>query len=651
MEYYNIYFEVASIFVLGLIIMIMSVKRQLNIYKNRLFYRGIVLMLFLNLLDIVSSWIINYENKKPGIDVPIWIGTIVCMGVFLLQQVVVRIFVEYISLMVHPNREKQKIPLFILQGLTGLYFIVVVTTPITKLFFYLDKTNGAYHYGPMHFFMFLVPAICGLYAAGLLLHSKTLLSRTQKSIIVVFAALIFTTLIVQVVFIPKCLITYFVVTITLVGVFLTLQSPDYYLDRTTMAFNHDGLRVMVNDKMSRKEPFSVLLLSICDLRGVKDGFSVENKRLVYRKLCGRLFKLSNTDVFREDDKLYILFYEPDSAEGNEKLVEGWLQEGIVVESLQTRVMVDAKMLVFDFPGRIQKEEEFYSVIKYFLSNSGYNEYNTLQYINEEFFKRKKRYEDVKHLVEEAIRIEGIEMYYQPIYSTQKDRFCSAEALVRMKDTETIGFVSPEEFIPIAEKENLIIQLEDIILRKICSFVKRERLQELGLDYIEINLSGNQCMRADLHKQLSDLIESYGIAPEFINFEVTETSAIDNSECLMWNMQQLQKFGASFALDDYGSGCSNLQYLVEFPFEIVKLDKGIVWTYFGAKNQRIKSVLPLSVDMLHHINVRIVAEGVETEEQKNELISMGVQYLQGYYFSKPINEQEFIAFIKEKNACA
>ena len=159
------------------------------------------------------------------------------------------------------------------------------------------------------------------------------------------------------------------------------------------------------------------------------------------------------------------------------------------------------------------------------------------------------------------------------------------------------------------------------------------------------------MRADLHKQLSDLIESYGIAPEFINFEVTETSAIDNSECLMWNMQQLQKFGASFALDDYGSGCSNLQYLVEFPFEIVKLDKGIVWTYFGAKNQRIKSVLPLSVDMLHHINVRIVAEGVETEEQKNELISMGVQYLQGYYFSKPINEQEFIAFIKEKNACA
>lgn len=215
------------------------------------------------------------------------------------------------------------------------------------------------------------------------------------------------------------------------------------------------------------------------------------------------------------------------------------------------VKVIAEMLSFDFPGRIHTVEDFNSIIKYFMKGNYYKRQNVLQFIDDDFFQRKRRYEDVKKLVEEAIRTEGIEIFYQPIYSTQKDIFLSAEALVRLADKETIGFVSPEEFIPIAEKEHLILQLEDIILRKICRFVKERNLQQYGVEYIEVNLSGNQCMQADLYEQLRSLIDEYEIPPGFINFEVTETSAIDNSECLIRNMQQLLDYGASFALDDYG----------------------------------------------------------------------------------------------------
>ena len=218
----------------------------------------------------------------------------------------------------------------------------------------------------------------------------------------------------------------------------------------------------------------------------------------------------------------------------------------------------------------------------------------------------------------------------------------------MRDTTSIGFVSPEEFIPIAEKEHLILQLEELILRKICSFIRAANLQELGVNYMEINLSGNQCVQADLAEQLQSLINEYNISPEFINFEVTETATIDNGDCLIRNMQELQSHGSTFALDDYGSGASNLKYLVEYPFEIVKLDKSIVWTHFGATNSKTKAVLPLSVHMLREMKVRIVAEGVENAEQKEELERMGVQYLQGYYFSKPISEDEYIQFLKRYN---
>lgn len=410
---------------------------------------------------------------------------------------------------------------------------------------------------------------------------------------------------------------------------------------------------MLKDRIKSKKPFAVLFVPIYDFENIKGGFSIENKRMVYKQICTSLFQIPKTDVFREDDKFYIFMYEFAKAEDYAMKIGKWLTDGISVNELDEEVKIIAKMLMFDFPGRVSNEEEFYAAIRYFMVGDYYKHFNELEFINEEFFRKKKRYEDVRHLVEEAIRTDGIEIYYQPIYSTQKKEFHSAEALVRLKDKDTIGFVSPEEFIPIAEKENLILQLEKLILRKICSFVKRERIYDLGLQYIEINLSGNQCMQADLYEQLSELIDEYGISPKFLNFEVTETFTIDNSEYLSKNMEQLRSYGSTFSLDDYGSGCSNLNYLVDYPFEIVKLDKGIVWTYFDEQkqNEKSRSVLPLSINMLREMNVRIVAEGVETEEQKDELIRMGVQYLQGYYFSKPISEMEFIRFLKEHKGCA
>ena len=156
------------------------------------------------------------------------------------------------------------------------------------------------------------------------------------------------------------------------------------------------------------------------------------------------------------------------------------------------------------------------------------------------------------------------------------------------------------------------------------------------------------MQEDLYAQLQGLIEEYGISPDFINFEVTETAAIGDSRCLSRNMEEMKNFGSTFALDDYGSGASNLQYLVDYPFEIVKLDKSIVWTHFRETNPKTRPVLPLSIRMLREMDVLIVAEGVEYEEEKEGLIRMGVQYLQGYYFSKPIGEKEFLQFLREHN---
>ncbi len=661
---YNIHFEIAAVFFLLFVIVMLKIKRQLNIFKNGLFFAELNVILLLNLLDIASAFLINNSEELQGYQY--WLGVTYSVTIltYLLQQVAIMLFLLYVVAFLNLKEIGQV--LFRLFGVLSIvYALLVLSTPFTKLVFYLE-TDGRYRYGKLHSVYFLIPLACGICTLILMIVKWRRFSLIEKRTFAFFCISTFLVFGIQVFLIPSHLIIYFWIAIALVALFLSLQSPDYYLDRTTSAFNSDGLTVMLHDRIARKKPFSVLLMSVYDFEGIEGGFSTQNKRLIYSQVCSALIqgqkrnhtngqnfhlygkKKKKLDVFRDDDKIYIMFYDVPNAEKNAISIGTWVTEGIQVVGKSKPVKMVAKMLFFDFPGDIRSEEEFYSVIKYFLTDDYYSRFNVLNAMNDEFFKKKKRYEDVRRLVEEAIRTEGIEMYYQPIYSTVRDDFHSAEALVRLRDVNSIGFVSPEEFIRIAEKENLILQLEDIILRKICKFIKEARLEELGIEYIEVNLSGNQCMQEDLYTQLQGLIEEYHISPNFINFEVTETAAIGDSRCLSHNMEEMKSFGSTFALDDYGSGASNLQYLVDYPFEIVKLDKSIVWTHFRETNPKTRPVLPLSIRMLREMNVLIVAEGVEYEEEKEGLIRMGVQYLQGYYFSKPIGEQEFLQFLREHN---
>ena len=632
-------------------LILIKVKRQLNIYQNRLFSWQLGVAMLMNLADVAAFLLINYENSSPGKDVPLiwrWTATILS---FSLQQILMQLFLVYCSTFASKESKSGR-GLKVMSVISWIYGFLILSTPFTRVIFYFSE-EGVYHNGKLRFLQFVIFAMFGIYGCCVAYINRKRLSKALTAGILACSGITVMIVVLQAVVIPNIFVLYFWSTLILLVVFMTLQSPDYYVDRMTNAFNQEGLTVLLKDRIKSKKPFAVLFVPIYDFENIKGGFSIENKRMVYKQICTSLFQIPKTDVFREDDKFYIFMYEFAKAEDYAMKIGKWLTDGISVNELDEEVKIIAKMLMFDFPGRVSNEEEFYAAIRYFMVGDYYKHFNELEFINEEFFRKKKRYEDVRHLVEEAIRTDGIEIYYQPIYSTQKKEFHSAEALVRLKDKDTIGFVSPEEFIPIAEKENLILQLEKLILRKICSFVKRERIYDLGLQYIEINLSGNQCMQADLYEQLSELIDEYGISPKFFNFEVTETFTIDNSEYLSKNMEQLRSYGSTFSLDDYGSGCSNLNYLVDYPFEIVKLDKGIVWTYFDEQkqNEKSRSVLPLSINMLREMNVRIVAEGVETEEQKDELIRMGVQYLQGYYFSKPISEMEFIRFLKEHKGCA
>lgn len=163
-------------------------------------------------------------------------------------------------------------------------------------------------------------------------------------------------------------------------------------------------------------------------------------------------------------------------------------------------------------------------------------------------------------------------------------------------------------------------------------------------YIEVNLSGTQSMDEKLPETLLQITEKYQVEPGFINLEITETAAVHAGARLFSNMKKLRQAGCHFSMDDFGTGYSNLSQVAEINFELIKLDKSLLWPCFEEKGEKAEVILKACIDMIHRLGCSIVAEGVETEEQMKLLMAQKVEYLQGYYYARSMPETNYMEFL-------
>ncbi|MGE0075353.1 MAG: EAL domain-containing protein, partial [Sphaerochaetaceae bacterium] len=234
-----------------------------------------------------------------------------------------------------------------------------------------------------------------------------------------------------------------------------------------------------------------------------------------------------------------------------------------------------------------------------------------------------------------------QVLYQPIFETQTLNIYSAEALARIDDP-ALGPISPAEFIPIAETSGLIIDLTYMILRKVCLLWKELAANPSHLSRIAINLSAINFLEPSMEKHLLGVIRENGVSPRNIKFELTESVIVESFDRVKEAMDHMAANGISFSLDDYGKGYSNLEYLVNLPFSTVKVDKSIVQAC--QKNYTLIESIML---MLTSMGKKIVAEGVETEQQLALLSEAGATRVQGFLFAKPMPGSDLIDHIKQR----
>ena len=249
--------------------------------------------------------------------------------------------------------------------------------------------------------------------------------------------------------------------------------------------------------------------------------------------------------------------------------------------------------------------------------------------------------DLRHALE---RNEFV-VYYQPQINAHTRQIVCAEALVRW-DHPDKGRISPYIFIPIAEATGLIQGIGEWVLEKSCEQLKS--WHKLGLDSIRIavNLSARQFNQINLSEWLTDLFQRHQIDPNKIELELTESTLVDDIPRSIEQLHQLKSVGIKVAMDDFGTGYSSLSYLQQFPFDILKIDQCFIRKI--DQNPKNAAIAQAIITMAHQLNLRVVAEGVETTEELTFVHENNCDEIQGYFFSEPITSEEFTQLLQTEN---
>ena len=241
--------------------------------------------------------------------------------------------------------------------------------------------------------------------------------------------------------------------------------------------------------------------------------------------------------------------------------------------------------------------------------------------------------DMKHAMENG----EFQVYLQPKYSTKEEKLSGAEALVRWIHP-TRGFISPGRFVPIFEKNGFVLNLDDFMISEVAKQQAKWMSEGKELFPISVNVSRAHFTRADLAEHICGIVDKYGVPHDKIELELTESAFFDDKEVLIKTVKKLKEYGFEISMDDFGAGYSSLNSLKEMPLDVLKLDA----EFFRGEDDenRGEVIVGEAITLAKKLNMRIVAEGIETREQVDSLARMDCDLIQGYYFAKPMPISEF-----------
>lgn len=434
------------------------------------------------------------------------------------------------------------------------------------------------------------------------------------------------------------LVVGFAMAVGIMILYVVLENPDSNLDRQLGCFNSHAMQNFLSMYLDSGAQFHVLDLSLADIRSLETrGVEVT---AAARTVIEKLEKIQGIKVFKNMNAgLVIVSEDAEKLDGTSRrimeLVSGYSGASSIVTTLIVR-----------------NAEQFFTadeLLKFltFVRSQSSARLSAIVNVSDRMIREFKQAREIEEEIDLALTEDRVEVFLQPICAPDGTP-SYAEALVRIRQKDG-SMLSPGLFIPVAETTGQIKVLGERVLEKVCIFLRDSEALALGLRMVDVNLSAVQCNDSAMAGRLCQITEKCGISPKHISFEITETAVSEVKDVLIENMNVLVSKGFCFALDDFGKGESNLMYIVEMPSQIIKLDMDMTKAYFS--NPKACPVVEAIVAMAKRLNLTTIAEGVETREEVDGIAGLGIDYIQGYYFSRPLPMDEFIGFMRRNGRTA
>ena len=590
------------------------------------------------LFDILSVQLI--KNITPQL---VWLNYIVLIVYYIMFNAMPLLYYMLFWFLSEKNRKMPLKQYWIMFGIYLTFSLFTVTSPVTHLVFWFDD-NLIFRHGPLFYGYYILDIFYVLLGVIHFLRHRKQFTSTQIMSLMFFTFACFVASMIQT-FVPYLLISGFVFSLTILITFLSLENPDDYIDMESGLYNRRAFMVRAQERIDFERPMFIIGLYSEPLIHILRSIGEENRRIFYNNVFSYLREMAGKEnVYRLTyEKFAIMFTEISDEKGYEVVEEicNYFREPIKCGNIEISISLNVRIV--KYPDDVTSLEDLMDLIEDSLEDKiGYNDAVSLR-ADPKILDKRKREHKIVQILEEAMNNNSFDIVYQPIYNIDKGGYTSAEALLRLR-SEELGDLTPDEFIPLAEKNGLSLQIGNYVFKEVCKFIANNKLWEKGIENIHVNLSVIQCMQEKLYEILFDIMDHYEVDYKYIDLDVSETTAIIANETLLRNMNVMLDHGMSFSLDNYGTGLSNTNTLVKYPFKYVKLDKTLVRSAVNDEKARI--ILHKTVSMVKDLDMSVVAEGVEDMGEYDMVVYLGCNYIQGFMFSNPLSPEDYLKFVSK-----
>lgn len=421
-----------------------------------------------------------------------------------------------------------------------------------------------------------------------------------------------------------------------------VSTHDRLTDLPIRALFYDRVeRAIISSVDSQKQPrrLSILLIEIENFKDIYEALGRNSSDLILKQISKRLqgVSLARDDVAKVDSNVFGVLLSAKSdvgrAEEFAQQIQKTMESPFTIDGLQVAIHSDVGIVHFpehgdDVDTLVQRAGVALRIAQ--KSTKGYATYDPS--FDKQTPLRLTLISELRH----AIERDDLELFYQPQVSIKTAEICGVEALLRWNHP-VHGFISPDEFVPMAERNRMIRLLTQWVLRR--AFRDCANWHRHGFPIkVSVNLSAKDLHDPELPDLIAGVAVATGIKPEWIILEITEGSVMSEPDNALAIIKRLNEMGYQFSIDDFGTGYSSMAYLKKLPLAALKIDKGFVMDILNSENDA--AIVKATINLGHNLGLMVTAEGVENKEIMTRLMEYGCDVAQGYFLSKPVTMQNF-----------